>query len=82
MGEYMTEKLTRLIVDLETGETSEIELTAEEITQYQSGQAAAEERLAQEALAQQEKESIKQTIKNKLASGQPLTPEEADLLLP
>lgn len=78
----MTEKLTRLIVDLETGESSEIELTPEEATQYYAAQSAAEERLAQEELYQQEKESIKQTIKSKLASGQALTTEEADLLLP
>lgn len=78
----MTNKLTKLIVDLETGKTLELELTPEEITQYQAFQAASEERASQEASAQQEKEAVKQTIKNKLASGQPLTPEEADLLLP
>lgn len=72
---------TRIEVNCMTGETSIIELTAEEIAQREAdavGYANAEaERTAQvEALA-----TLKASAKAKLIAGEPLTAEEADTLV-
>lgn len=72
---------TRIEVNCMTGETSIIELTAEEIAQREADAVAyanAEaERTAQvEALA-----TLKASAKAKLIAGEPLTAEEADTLV-
>jgi hypothetical protein len=77
----MTEVLKKLVVDCATGETTEVALTAEEITQRNADAAAfaaaeAEREAAAEALAE-----LKASAKAKLIAGEPLTAEEADTLV-
>ncbi len=77
----MTEVLTTVEVNCETGEVTERPLTAEEIAQREADLAAfaaqkAEEEAAAEALA-----ALKASAKAKLVAGQPLTEEEAATLV-
>jgi hypothetical protein len=68
---------TKVIVDCSTGETTEIELTAEEIKDMEAAQKAAEaERKAQELIA-----DTKATAKAALLDKLGITAEEATLLL-
>jgi hypothetical protein len=68
---------TKVIVDCSTGETTEIELTAEEIKDMEAAQKAAEaERKAQEVIA-----ASKATAKAALLDRLGITAEEASLLL-
>ena len=67
----------KVIVDCSTGETTEIELTAEEIADQEAAQKAAEaERKAQEVIAE-----AKATAKAALLDRLGITAEEASLLL-
>jgi hypothetical protein len=77
----MSETLTKIIVDCSTGVVAEVPLTGEEIAQREADAAAfavAEaERTAQaEALA-----TLKTSAKAKLVAGEPLTTEEAAVLV-
>ena len=75
------EKLTKIIVDCSTGVQTEVELSAEEIAERE---AMAAEFAAQEAQRQAEleaKETLRQSAISKLVAGQPLTEEEAALLV-
>ena len=77
----MSETLTKIIVDCSTGVVAEVPLTGEEIAQRELDAAAfavAEaERTAQaEALA-----TLKASAKAKLIAGEPLTTEEAAVLV-
>ena len=75
------EILTKLIVDCETGETVEVPLTVEEISDREAIAASYEaDRLAQEE-ATAAREALKASAKAKLIAGQPLTAEEADVLV-
>ena len=77
----MTETLTALEVNCETGEQTIRPLTPEEIA---NGQKMAEEwakRKEQEELAAEAKAALKASAKAKLIAGQPLTAEEADVLV-
>ena len=77
----MAETLTKLVIDCATGERKEIPLSAEEIAEREAMAAQAEaERLAQEQ-AEQEREALKASARAKLVSGEPLTEEEAALLV-
>ena len=72
---------TKIVVNCETGEVQELELTAEEIAERE---AMAAEFAAQEAQRQAEleaKETLRQSAISKLVAGQPLTEEEAALLV-
>jgi hypothetical protein len=67
----------KIIVDCSTGETTEVELTAEEIADQEAAQKAAEaERKAQEVIA-----AAKATAKAALLDKLGITAEEATLLL-
>ena len=67
----------KVIVDCSTGETTEVELTAEEIKDMEAAQKAAEaERKAQEVIA-----AAKATAKTALLDKLGITAEEAALLL-
>jgi hypothetical protein len=67
----------KVIVDCSTGETTEIELTAEEIKDMEAAQKAVEaERKAQEVIA-----AAKATAKTALLDRLGITAEEAALLL-
>jgi regulator of protease activity HflC (stomatin/prohibitin superfamily) len=68
---------TKVIVDCSTGETTEIELTADEIADQEAAQKAAEaERKAQEVIA-----AAKAQAKTALLDKLGITAEEAALLL-
>ena len=67
---------TKVIVDCSTGETTEVELTAEEIADQEAAQKAAEvERKAQEVIA-----ASKATAKAALLKKLGITEAEAELL--
>lgn len=73
----MTQALTKVVIDCETGVQSVVELTTEEIAQREADAVAfaaaeAERVAAAEALA-----ALKESAKAKLIAGQPLTEEEA-----
>ena len=73
--------LTKIVVNCETGVTEEIELTAEEIAELEAAQAQAEiDRAAAEAEASR-LAALKTSAKAKLVAGEPLTTEEASLLI-
>jgi dethiobiotin synthetase len=57
---------TKLVVDCSTGETTEVELTAEEITQREAEVAAAVVERAQEEADRQAKAAAKQAAQDKL----------------
>jgi len=77
----MSEELTKVIVDCSTGVQSIVPLTAEEIAQRVIDMAAAEEaRIAREA-EEAAKAALKESAKAKLIAGQPLTAEEAAVLI-
>jgi hypothetical protein len=77
----MSEELTKVIVDCSTGVQSIVPLTAEEIAQREIDMAAAEEaRIAREA-DEAAKAALKESAKAKLIAGQPLTAEEAAVLV-
>lgn len=77
----MTETLTKIIVNCETGEVQELPLTAEEIAEREAMAAKAEaDRLAREA-EEQRIADLKASAKAKLIAGEPLTAEEADTLV-
>jgi len=77
----MSEELTKVIVDCSTGVQSIVPLTAEEIAQRVIDMAAAEEaRTAREA-DEAAKAALKESAKAKLIAGQPLTTEEAAVLV-
>jgi hypothetical protein len=77
----MTEIPMKLIVNCSTGEQTEVPLTAEELAQRET------DRLAYEALKEarlaEEKRiaDLKTSAKAKLVAGQPLTEEEASVLI-
>ena len=77
----MSEELTKVVVDCSTGVQAIIPLTAEEIAQREIDMAAAEEaRIAREA-DEAAKAALKESAKAKLIAGQPLTAEEAAVLI-
>lgn len=72
---------TRIEVNCETGVQEEIELTDEEIAQREADAAAFAEMRAAEEAAAEAKAALKASAKAKLIAGQPLTAEEADVLV-
>jgi hypothetical protein len=77
----MSESLTKVIVDCATGQQTIVPLTAQEIAQRDQDAAAALE--AQEAREAEEaaKAALKESAKAKLIAGEPLTAEEAAVLV-
>ena len=72
---------TKIIVDCATGETKVLPLTAAEIAQRDQDAAAAE---AARVAAEEEaaaKAALKESAKAKLIAGEPLTAEEAAVLV-
>lgn len=77
----MSEVLTKLIVDVSTGQQTIVPLTAEEITERNQMAAQAEtDRIAREQ-EEAAKAALKESAKAKLVAGTPLTAEEAALLV-
>ena len=72
---------TKLVIDCSTGERKEIPLSKEEIAEREAMAAQAEaERLTQEQ-AEADRQALKDSAKAKLIAGEPLTAEEADVLV-
>jgi type IV secretory pathway VirB9-like protein len=68
---------TKIIVNCETGETLEVELTAEEVAQREAEAAAYLEQKAADEKAAADKEAARQAVYAKLG----LTPDEVAALL-
>ena len=72
---------TKLIINCETGVQEEIALTDEEVAQREADAEAFAEMKAAEEAAAEAKAALKASAKAKLIAGQPLTAEEADVLV-
>lgn len=81
MEENMSETPKKLVYDFETGETSYIDYTPEEIAQRDQDLAAYNERKALEEAEAERIEALKLSAKQKLVSGEPLTAEEASVII-
>jgi hypothetical protein len=77
----MTETLTKIVVDCSTGQQSIVPLTAEEIAQREADAAAFAEAEAARVAAEEAKAALKASAKAKLVAGEPLTAEEAEVLV-
>ena len=77
----MTDRPSKLIVDCSTGERRVEFLSDEEIAEREAMAAQAEaERLAQEQ-AEADRQALKDSAKAKLIAGEPLTAEEAAVIV-
>lgn len=77
----MSETPMKLIVDCSSGAQTYVPLSAEEIAEREVMAAqAAEEQVAREA-AEAEREALKASARAKLVAGEPLTEEEASVLV-
>ena len=77
----MAETLTKIVVDCATGTETVVPLTAEEIAQREADAAAYAEAEAARVAAEEAKAALKVSAKTKLVAGQPLTEEEASVLV-
>jgi uncharacterized coiled-coil DUF342 family protein len=73
--------LTKIIVNCETGVSEEVELTADEIAQLEIDQAEAQAEFVAQATESARIAAVKVSAKAKLVAGEPLTTEEASLLI-
>jgi Asp-tRNA(Asn)/Glu-tRNA(Gln) amidotransferase A subunit family amidase len=76
-----TEKLTRTEINCETGEVTIVELTTEEIAALEAFNAEYSARKAEEEAQAEALAALKVSAKAKLVAGQPLTEEEAAVLV-
>ncbi len=77
----MTEIPTKLVVDCSTGQQTEVPLTAEELAQREVDRLAYEAQEASRLAEEQRIADLKTSAKAKLVAGQPLTEEEASVLI-
>jgi len=77
----MSEALTKLVVDCSTGEQTVVPLTPEEIAERESLAAQAEADLLAAQAEDQRIADLKVSARAKLVAGEPLTEEEASLLI-
>lgn len=77
----MTEPLLKTIVDCATGEVKSVPLTAAEVAQRDQDAAAFAAQKAAEEEAAAAKAALKESAKAKLIAGEPLTAEEAAVLV-
>jgi hypothetical protein len=77
----MSDTPMKLIVDCATGAQTYVPLTEEEIAQREADALAAAEAEAERVAAEEAREALKASARQKLISGQPLTEEEAALLV-
>lgn len=73
----MTQALTKVVIDCETGVQSVVELSAEEIAQREADAIAFTEAEAERTAAAEALEALKESARAKLIAGEPLTEEEA-----
>lgn len=71
----------KLVVDCSTGEQTYVPLTAEELAQAELDRIASEAAEAERLAAEEALTALKASAKAKLVSGQPLTEEEASVLV-
>lgn len=76
-----TAKPTKLIVDCSTGERTVVELTADEIAEREAMAAQAAQDEADRQAAADALQALKDSAKAKLIAGEPLTAEEAGVLV-
>ena len=77
----MTETLTKLVIDCSTGEESIVPLTEQEIAQRELDRVAFEEEEAARVAAEETKQALRQSAITKLMAAEPLTAEEAALMV-
>jgi hypothetical protein len=77
----MSETLTKIIVNCETGVSAEIPLTSEEIAQREVDAAAFATAEAERVAAAESFAALKASARAKLVAGTPLTEEEAATLV-
>jgi hypothetical protein len=77
----MSDVLTKVVVNCSTGVQEIIPLTAEEIAQREADAAAYAAQKAEEDAAAEAKAALKASAKAKLIAGQPLSAEEAEVLV-
>jgi hypothetical protein len=73
--------LTKLVVNCATGEQQEIPLSEEEIAQREVDRLAYEEAEAARVAAEEATEALRQSAITKLMAAEPLTAEEAALMV-
>ena len=72
---------TKIVVDCSTGIASVVELTPEEIAQRELDSQVAIAQMEESRLQREVLEALKSSAKAKLIAGDPLTEEEASVLL-
>lgn len=77
----MTETLTKITVDCSTGIETVEPLTAEELAQHEVDRLAYEAQKAEQDAADQARAELKASAVAKLVAGNPLTEDEAALLV-
>ena len=77
----MTEIPMKIIMDCSTGESKTVPMTLEEIAEQEATSLAYETEELERQAAEQAKEALKQSAIAKLIAAQPLTAEEAALLV-
>jgi hypothetical protein len=77
----MSETLTKIVVNCETGVSAEIPLTTEEIAQREADAAAYATAEAERVAAAEAQAALKASARAKLVAGTPLTEEEAATLV-
>lgn len=77
----MSDTLTAMEVNCTTGQTTIRPLTTEEIAQREADAIAYAARKAEEDAAAEAKAALKASAKAKLIAGEPLTAEEAEVLV-
>ena len=77
----MSDVLTKVVVNCTTGVQEILPLTAEEIAQREADAAAYAAQKAEEDAAAEAKAALKASAKAKLIAGQPLSAEEAEVLV-
>jgi hypothetical protein len=77
----MTDTMTKIIVDCSTNEAVERPMTAEEIAEHELAVSQMAENKALQEAQIEAKEALKASAKAKLIAGEPLTAEEADVLV-
>lgn len=77
----MSETPMKIIVDCSTGEQVQVPLTAEEIAQRELDAAAYAQAEAERIAAEEALTALKASARQKLINQEPLTPEEAALII-
>ena len=77
----MSKVLTKIVVDCSSGQQTVVPLTAEEIAQREADAAAFAEAEAARVAAEEAKAALKASAKAKLVAGEPLSEEEAAVLV-